>query len=146
MKQEVLQAWLIAGRKEEVYQAALNAKSEEEASEAIRMLGVMGAVDELRKLGDRPNAVERACGCVCDQRRSREPAQDRRGQRRTFAPYRSGSQDRHHRRAMRRARALREIYTRSSDAEIKDAALQGMLIAGDEQGVLTLYRAAKTDR
>ena len=40
--------------------------------------------------------------------------------------------------------ALREIYTRSTDAEIKEAALQGMLIAGDEQGVLALYRAAKT--
>ena len=40
--------------------------------------------------------------------------------------------------------ALREIYSRSTDAEIKDAALQGMLIAGDEQGVLALYRAAKT--
>ena len=28
--------------------------------------------------------------------------------------------------------------------EIREAALQGMLIAGDEQGVLALYRAAKT--
>ena len=42
--------------------------------------------------------------------------------------------------------ALREIYSRSTDAEIKEAALQGMLIAGDEQGVLALYRAAKTSR
>jgi hypothetical protein len=40
--------------------------------------------------------------------------------------------------------ALREIYTGSRDAEIKDAALQGMLISDDEEGVLTLYRAAKT--
>jgi HEAT repeat protein len=48
VKQEVLQAWLIAGRKDAVYQAALNANSEEEASEAIRMLGAMGATDELR--------------------------------------------------------------------------------------------------
>jgi len=56
VKKEVLEAWMIAGRKEEVYQAALNAKSDEEASEAIHMLSVMGAVDELRKLGDRPNA------------------------------------------------------------------------------------------
>ena len=56
VKQEVLQAWLIAGRKDAVYQAALTAKSEEEANEAIRMLGAMGATEELRKLGDRPNA------------------------------------------------------------------------------------------
>jgi HEAT repeat protein len=57
VKQEVLQAWLIAGRKEPVYQAALNAKSDEEANHAIRTLGVMGATEELRKLGDRPNAA-----------------------------------------------------------------------------------------
>ena len=40
--------------------------------------------------------------------------------------------------------ALRDLYSRSTDAEFKEAALQGMLMAGDEQGVLTLYRAAKT--
>ena len=40
--------------------------------------------------------------------------------------------------------ALREIYSRSTDEEIREAALQGMLIADDEQGVLALYRAAKT--
>ena len=51
-KKEVLQAWLISGRKNEVYQAALNAKSEEEANNAIRTLSVMGARDELRKLGE----------------------------------------------------------------------------------------------
>jgi HEAT repeat protein len=56
VKKEVLQAWMIASRKEPVYQVALNAKSESELNEAIRMLGVMGATEELRKLGDRPNA------------------------------------------------------------------------------------------
>ena len=45
---------------------------------------------------------------------------------------------------MLRATALREIYSRSADKEIKDAALEGMLIGDDEQGVLALYRAAKT--
>ena len=39
VKRDVLQAWLIAGRKDAVYQAALSAKSEDEANEAIRMLG-----------------------------------------------------------------------------------------------------------
>src|SRR5688572_17216513 len=56
VKEEVLQAWLIADRKDLIYQAALSAKTEEEATAAIRMLGAMGATDELRKLGDRPNA------------------------------------------------------------------------------------------
>ena len=141
----MLQAWLIADRKEEVYQAALNAKSEEEAGEAIHMLGAMGAVDELRKLGDRPNASQRwwtrmrsaAISRACA--RSPRAAANARVRSRRCA--RSASS-----RAMRRARALREIYSRSTDAEIKEAALQGMLIADDEQGVLALYRAAKIDR
>lgn len=38
--------------------------------------------------------------------------------------------------------ALRDIYSRSNDKEIKEAALQGMLIAGDDQGVLALYKGA----
>ena len=42
VKEEVLQAWMIAGHKEAVYQAALNAKTEEEANQAIHMLGVHG--------------------------------------------------------------------------------------------------------
>jgi hypothetical protein len=63
VKEQVLHAWLIADRKEEVYQAALNAKSEDEAGEAIHILGAMDAVEELRKLGDRPNASRNPTSC-----------------------------------------------------------------------------------
>jgi hypothetical protein len=40
--------------------------------------------------------------------------------------------------------ALRDLYLRSDDKEFKDVALQGLMIAGDDKGVLALYRAAKT--
>jgi HEAT repeat protein len=143
VKQEVLQAWMIAGRKESVYQAALNAKTEEEAEDAIRMLGVMGAADELRKLGDRPNA---ASGLVQAYAISGDLA--------SLRKIAEGNGDRDVRIDAVRSigiigndaarTALREIYSRSTDQEIKDAALQGMMISGDEQGVLTLYRGAKT--
>jgi HEAT repeat protein len=143
VKQEVLQAWLIAGRKDAVYQAALNAKSEEEASEAIRMLGAMGATDELRKLGDRPNASSGLLDAyaISGDLQSLRKIAEGSGERsvRIEAVRRLGIIDSDAARA-----ALRDIYLRSSDEEIKDAALQGMLIAGDEQGVLTLYRAAKS--
>jgi hypothetical protein len=139
----VLQAWMIAGRKESVYQAALNAKTEEEAEDAIRMLGVMGAADELRKLGDRPNA---ASGLVQAYAISGDLA--------SLRKIAEGNGDRDVRIDAVRSigiigndaarTALREIYSRSTDQEIKDAALQGMMISGDEQGVLTLYRGAKT--
>lgn len=143
VKREVLQAWLIADRKEAVYQAALNAKSEEEASEAIRILGAMGATEELRKLGDRPNAASglldafAISGDLASLRKIAEGTGERSV--RIEAVRRIGIVDGDASRV-----ALREIYSRGTDQEIKEAALQGMLIANDEQGVLTLYRAAKS--
>lgn len=143
VKEQVLEAWMIARRKQDVYQAALNAKSETEANQAIRMLGVMGAHDELRKLGDRPNAgsglVEAYAisGDLASLRKIAEGSGD--VSVRAEAVRKIGIIHGNAARA-----ALREIYTGSNDAEIKDAALQGLLIAGDELGVLALYRAAKT--
>jgi HEAT repeat protein len=141
-KEEVLQAWMIAGRKDLVFQAALNAKSEDEANQAIRMLGVMGAAEELRKLGDRPNA---ASGLVEAYALSGDLASLRK------IAEGNGSAD-VRAEAVRKMGiiqdeasrgALRDIYARSTDQEVKEAALQGMLIGGDEQGLLALYRASK---
>ena len=142
-KQQVLQAWMIAGRKEEVYQAAINATSETEANEAIRVLSTMGAVDELRKLGDRPNA---GSGLVDAYALSGDLGSSRR--------IAEGSGEISVRsEAVRKIgiigsdaaqNALREIYTASREEDIKNAALQGMLITGDDDGVLALYRAAQS--
>lgn len=143
-REQVLQAWLIADRKDSVYQVALNAKSEEEANAAIRMLGVMGAAEELRKLGDRPNAARglldayAISGDLASLRKIAEGTGDR--DTRVDAVRKIGIVQSDAART-----ALRDLYSRSTDAQIKEAALQGMLIAGDEQGVLALYRAAKTN-
>lgn len=143
VKEQVLHAWLIADRKAEVYQAALNAKSEEEAAEAIHILGAMGAVDELRKLGDRPNASRKLVdayaisGDLTSLRKIAESGAD--PSLRAEAVQQIGVIGDDAARG-----ALREIYSRSTDAQIKEAALQGLLIADDEQGVLALYRAATT--
>jgi HEAT repeat protein len=143
VKREVLEAWMIAGRKNEVYQAALNAKSEDEASEAIHMLSVMGAVEELRKLGERPNAsgkLVEAYAISGDLQSLRKIAEGSGNlEVRMEAVQKIGiiSSD-----AARTA--LHDIYARAAEKEIKDAALQGMLIADDEKGVLALYRAATT--
>jgi HEAT repeat protein len=143
VKHEVLQAWLIAGRKDLVFQAAVTAKSDDEASEAIRILGAMGAADELRKLGDRPNAprgLVEAYAISGDLTSLRKIA-DGGGEHsvRVDAVQKIGIIQNDAARA-----ALRDIYSTSKDEEIRNAALQGMLIANDEQGVLTLYQAAKT--
>jgi HEAT repeat protein len=143
VQKEVLEAWMIAGRKEPVFQVALNAKTEAEANAAIRMLGVMGATDELRKLGERPNATQglleayAISGDLASLRKIAEGSGER--SMRLEAIRKIGIID-----GEASHTALREIYTRSTDAEIKDAALQGMMISDDEQGVLALYRAAKS--
>lgn len=143
VKAEVLQAWMIAERKEPVFQAALNAKTEDEANQAIQMLGVMGATDELRKLGDRPNAPSGLLDAysISGDLQSLRKIADGTGEHsmRVEAVRRIGIIENDAARA-----ALREIYSRSTDGDIRDAALQGMMIASDEQGLLTLYRAAKT--
>jgi HEAT repeat protein len=143
VKGQVLEAWMIAGRKEEVYQAALNAKSEDESSKAIHMLSVMGAVDELRKLGDRPNASDKlveAYAISGDLQSLRKiAASNAEPEVRAEAVQKIGIISNDAARA-----ALHDIYTRSTEREIKDAALQGLLIADDEKGVLALYRAATT--
>ena len=143
VKREILQAWMIAGRKEPVFQVALNAKTEEEAAEAIRMLGVMGAKEELRKLGEKPTAPRglleayAISGDLPALRKLAETATDPAV--RADAVRRIGiiQTDEAH-------SALREIYVKATDAQVKDAALQGMLIGQDDEGVLALYRAAKT--
>ncbi len=143
VQRDVLQAWLIAGRKEAVYKVALNAKTEDEANAAIRMLGAMGASDELRKLGERPNASRglleayAISGDLASLRKIADTHGDR--SMRLDAVSRIGIID-----SAEAHTALREIYARSDDKEIKDAALQGMLIADDQAGVLALYRAAKS--
>jgi HEAT repeat protein len=142
-KREVLQAWLIAGRKEAVYQAALNAKTEDETRDAIQTLGAMGATEELRKLGDRPkmasglvNALA-VSGDLTGLRKIAETNADHGVRIEAVRALGIIQND-----ASRTA--VREIYTRSDDREIRDAALQAMLIGDDEQGVLALYRAAKS--
>jgi HEAT repeat protein len=144
VKKEVMQAWMIAGSKAEVYQAAVNAKSEAEASDAIRMLAVMGAKDELRKLGD-----------LKKSNRSLVEAYSISGDLDSLKKLASGPGEMSVRLNAIRGlgiigkdnakSALREIYVANNDPQLKDAALQGMLIANDEQGVLKLYREAKSN-
>jgi HEAT repeat protein len=142
VKKRVLEAWMIAERKEAIYQLAINAKTEEDAADAIRMLGAMGATEELRKLGERPNASKglieayAISGDLASLRKIAEGTGDK--DMRLNAVRQIGIIDGDASRA-----ALREIYTRSTDADFKGAALQGLLIADDDKGVLALYQASK---
>ena len=143
VKAQVLEAWLIAGRKTDVYQAALNAKSEADASNAIRTLSAMGAVEELRKLGDlqkHANSLLEAYAIAGDLTSLRKIA-DGPGDVAVCseAIRRIGIIDTDAART-----ALRQIYTANTNSPLREAALQGLLVSNDEKGVLSLYKAAKT--
>lgn len=142
-RSSILQAWMIADHKSAVYNVALNAKSDDEASEAIHMLGVMGATEELRKLGDKrtsSSGLLEAYAIAGDLEGLLKIANGNGPHSlKLDAVRRIGIVD-----GDASRKALRDIYTRSTDAETRDAALQGLLIADDDQGVLALYRAAKS--
>jgi HEAT repeat protein len=142
VKQQVLEAWLISGSKNEVYQAALNAKTDEDANDAIRMLGAMGAAEELRKLGDlkKPGHELTVAYAIAGDLTSLRKIAEGKGDvdTRSEAVRKIGIVHTDEAR-----KALRDIYASATDEEIKRAALEGMLIGGDEQGVLALYRSAQ---
>lgn len=143
VKREVMSAWMIAGRKQEVYQIAATSKDEKEVSQAIRTLSTMGAKEELRKLSD-----------VQKSHRGLVQAYAIAGDLDSLVRIANANGDISSRVDAVRSigivgtdaarKALRELYVASNEKAIRDASLHGMQVAGDQQGVLTLYRAAKT--
>lgn len=139
VRDAVLEAYLIAGDKNAVFQIAANTSDAEEFEAAVEMLGVMGAQGELRKLRESSNFTDiliEAFAISGDFDTLRELALD-------------GSD------AERQARAiealgivggenvnatLMEIYRGTDVDEIRGAALDGLLISGNEEGVLELYK------
>lgn len=139
LQQDILQAYMIADRKDAIFQIARNARSEQELDRAVHLLGAMNATDELRQLGELHQGSEslmQAYAIAGDLDSLRRIAAA--GGENAVPAVRSigiiGNDG--------ARQALRELYRTSADAEVKDAALQGLLIADDEAGVLELYRAS----
>ncbi len=141
VRESVLHAYLISGRSADVAQLARLADNEEDAEQAIHTLGAMGALAELRQLGDlgkHGGALVHAYAIAGDLDSLRKLAQ--------------GSDDPNVRIDATRsigiigspqsAQALQEIYKSSKDAQVRDAALQGLMIQGDETLLLQIYRAS----
>ena len=141
VREAVLEAYLIADDRDAVYQIAVNADNEEEFSNAVDMLGAMGASDKLRELRSRAGMSESlidAYAIAGDAETLRELALD-------------GSDPDIQVQAIEALgivggadvnQTLGEIYRSTESEEIRDAALHGMLISGYDEGVLELYRGA----
>jgi HEAT repeat protein len=142
LRPQIMEAFLISGRKDLMFQVAKASKNEGEAEQAIHMLSAMGAIEELRQLG----ADGKYAGSLIQ---AYAVAGDLQSLRRIVESTAAVAQREDALRSIgiissKEARqALREIYSRVSEPALKDAALQGMQINGDEEGVLALYRVAK---
>lgn len=142
VRDAVLEAYLIADDATAVYELAANATTEEEFEAAVDILGAMGARDELRQLRDRAGMSESLIDAYAisgDSETLRELALD-------------GSDPERQAQAIEALgivggsdvdSSLVEIYRSAQTDEIREAALEGMLISGHDAGVLELYRSSQ---
>ena len=139
VREAVLEAYLIADDTDAVFAIATNASNEEEFSEAVEMLGVMGAHEQLRELRNRAGLSESLVEAYMisgDAVTLRELALDSSNPEMQLQAIEAlgvvGGDD--------VGQTLVDLYQASSDEDIKEAALEGLMIAGEDDAVLELYR------
>jgi HEAT repeat protein len=140
VRDAVLQSLMIANDRKGLYDIVRQARDEEEAHRAIQLLALAGGREELRALAQSGvharNLVDAFAisndfdGLIALARDDRDPKVQR------DAVSQLGLVG-----DARASEALRDFYRKADREEIRQAALQGMMIAGDEQGLLALYRA-----
>ena len=139
-REAVLEAFMIAGDKQAVFEIA-NIAEGDDFEEAVEMLAVMGAREELRELRSTKGISEaliEACAISGDFACLRELAADDSDiEMQTEAIEAMGIVG-----GDQVSAALFEIYQAASAPEIREAALDGMMISGDDAGLLKLYRAS----
>ncbi len=140
LREAVLEAYLIADDADAVYELAANAKTEAEFEDAVEILGAMNAREHLRRLRDKGGTSEewiQAIAISGDVDTLRELALDGSDPERQAKAIESlgivGGSDEVN-------STLVDIYRNAGSDEIREAALDGMLIADYDDGVLALYR------
>ena len=142
VRDAVLEAYLIADDKQAVYDIAANADNEEDFSEAVDMLGAMGARAELRELRNRAGMSDTLIDAYAisgDYETLRELAlvgNDPELQAKAIEALGIVGGD-------QVDSTLVEIYRGAETDEVREAALDGMLISGHDSGVLELYQSAE---
>jgi len=143
VRDAVLEAYLIAGDKQAVFEIAVNADNTDDFEEAVETLGAMGASDELRELRGRTGVSEsliEAYAISGDLASLLEVARDNSDVEMQAEAIEAlgiigGDQVN---------AELVEIYRAAASEDIREAALDGMLISGYDAGVLELYRSAQS--
>ena len=145
-KRVILQAWLTADRKDLILAAARDEADANVRRDAIQELGAMDASAELRQLfestHDAPNqrAIIQALGVAGDVQ--------------SLSTIAAGQQSDEVRAEAIRAlgiagdeggsAALLKLYPTATSPALREAVLQGLIVAGDSDGLLQLYRQAKS--
>jgi len=141
VREAVLEAYLIADNDEGVYQLALLADTDEAYEDAVEALGAMGARDRLRELrnskGVSKSLIE-AYTMSDDHEALIELSRDASDpELQAKAIEALGIVD-----GPDTGRVLMEIYRSSATAEVRETALEGLLIADDDEALLELYRSS----
>ena len=142
IKEAVLEALMIAHDVDAVMEMALAAEDAEEFEAAVEMLAVMGATEQLRSLRNHPASsagLVEAFIIADDAEMLLELAMDGSNKEQQLEAIEAlGIVD-----GDDAGATLLGIYRGSDDDEIKGAALDGMMIADYDEGILELYRESQ---
>ncbi len=142
IKEAVLEALMIANDVDAVLEIAMAAEAEEEFEAAVEMLAVMNATEELRSLRNHPGmstVLVEAFIISDDSEMLLELAMDGTNKERQLEAIEAlGIVDEDG-----AGETLLGIYRGSDDEDIKGAALDGMMIADYDDGILELYRESQ---
>ena len=146
-KRQIIEAWLVADRKDLVLASARNEPDPSVRAKAIETLGALDASAELKQLFDvttdeaNRRAIVQALGVagnsaalVAIAGNAQQPENIRidAAQALGVAGDRGGNE------------ALVRLYGQANTPALRDAVLQGLLVSGDSDAVLGLYRNAKS--
>ena len=145
VREAVLRAYVIANDEEAVYELAVEASksgNKDDFESAVQMLGAMGAHEQLRRLRESTGISEsliEAYAISGDADSLRELALDDSNpelQEQAIEALGIVGGDSVN-------ATLVEIYRNSDSEVIRDAALEGMMISGHDEGVLEIYRSSQ---
>lgn len=146
IREAVMEAYIIAGDEDSVYQLAIESQDEETVEAAIEGLAIMGAHDKLRQLreqltvsgGEVDEALIQAYAISGDLESLRAVALDGSDVERQLKAIEGlgivGSSD--------ADTLLLEIYDASSDKRVREAATEGLMISGNDEALLQIYRSS----
>lgn len=146
VRDAVLEAYVIADDEESVFQIALETQDEEAFAQAVETLGVMDAHDKLRQLrdqalqtgGEASEALIEAYAISGDLESLRTLALEATDPEQKEQAIEGlgiiGNKE--------ADAALLEIYRSTDNEDVREAALEGLMISGNDEMVLELYRAS----